>query len=458
MLSVLFLMGFMVMVILVSYFLGSGSRLSWMIVIWGLMVSAAGVSLSMYSSVSVSNSDFGEKFCYDEISCSLVWLLVVVVSLSLVASLHDMLRKDVGWGFLFSGMGLAVVLMLCFTVDSIIAFYVFFEGSLIPTLFIVCCWGYQPERVQAGKHMVLYMVSASLPLLVYIMKLFAFYGTSSFVFFCYSNDSVQVSFLEFFSMNMAFFVKSPVYGVHLWLPKAHAEAPVGGSMLLSGVLLKLGGYGLVRFSWYLPVFGGVVFNCVICLCILGGVFASMVCCTQIDIKSLIAYSSISHMSLVVSGVMCGSYLSLSGSLFLMVAHGLSSCGMFFLASNLSKLYGSRMLFVIRGGIGSLFGINFWLVAMCGFNAGVPLSLNFCGEVILYISLMSYSLVFGALIGVSGVFSCAYSWFFYCGTQVGSYPFWVYPSSFVVSSVYMNSVVCLPITFFLVGLPFALKCV
>lgn len=95
--------------------------------------------MRVYSSVRVSNSDFGEKFCYDEVSCRLVWLLVVVVSLRLVASLDGIFRKDVGWGFLFSGIGLAVVLILCFTVDSIIAFYIFFEGRLIPTLFIVCC-------------------------------------------------------------------------------------------------------------------------------------------------------------------------------------------------------------------------------------------------------------------------------------------------------------------------------
>ncbi len=201
------------------------------------------------------------------------------------------------------------------------------------------------------------MVSASLPLLVYIVKLFVFYGTDRFIYYYYNNN-VQIRFLEFFRIRIAFFVKSPVYGVHLWLPKAHVEAPVGGSMLLSGVLLKLGGYGLIRFRWYLPVFGSVVFNCVVCLCVLGGIFAGMVCCIQVDIKSLIAYSSVSHISLVVSGVICAKYLRLKGRRFLIVAHGLSSCGMFFLARDLSKLYGSRILFVIRGGVGSLFGINF----------------------------------------------------------------------------------------------------
>nr|YP_003354973.1 NADH dehydrogenase subunit 4 [Venustaconcha ellipsiformis]ACQ91039.1 NADH dehydrogenase subunit 4 [Venustaconcha ellipsiformis] len=447
MLAVLFLIGFMVMVILMKCFLGFSSRLGWMVVIWGFMVSTVGVSLSVYNGMSLVNCDFGEMLCYDEVSCSLVWLLVVVVSLALIGSLDDMMCGNMGWGFLHLVTGLAVVLVLCFTVDSMVAFYIFFECSLIPTLFIVCYWGYQPERLQAGKYMMLYMISASLPLLIYIMKLFAFYGTDSFLLFYCSNSNVQLSFLEFFMMSVAFFVKSPVYGVHLWLPKAHAEAPVGGSMVLAGVLLKLGGYGLIRFSWYLSIFGGAVFSCLICLCVLGGVFGSVVCCVQVDVKSLIAYSSIGHMSLVVSGVMCVSHLSLKGSVFLMLAHGLSSCGMFFLAKDLSKLYGSRMLFVIRGGIGSIFGVNFWLAAMCGFNAGVPLSLNFCSEVILYISLMSYSLVFGVLVGILGILSCTYSWLFYCGTQVGSYPIWAYSSSFVVSSIYVNSVVCLPIYFF-----------
>nr|YP_009346115.1 NADH dehydrogenase subunit 4 [Potamilus alatus]AMZ00194.1 NADH dehydrogenase subunit 4 [Potamilus alatus] len=412
MLMVLFLMGFTVVVVLMSCFLKLGSWLGWMVVVWGCMVNAVGVSLSVYNSVGVVNCDFGEVFCYDEVSCGLVWLLVVVVSLSLLASMDDMVRKNMEWSFLWLVVGLEVVLVFCFIVDSMIAFYVFFEGSLIPILFIVCCWGYQPERLQASKYVMLYMVVASLPLLVCVMKLFSFEGSDSFVYF-YSggSDGLQVSFLEFFGVSLAFFVKSPVYGVHLWLPKAHAEAPVGGSMLLAGVLLKLGGYGLIRFGWFLCGFSGVVLNGVICLCVLGGIFASMVCCVQIDVKGLIAYSSIGHMSLVVSGVMCGSYWGLKGGVFLMLAHGLSSCGMFFLASNLSKLCSSRMLFVIRGGVGNLFGVNFWLVVMCGFNAGVPLSLNFLSEVMLYVALVSYSLVFSVFIGVLSFLSCLYSWFF-----------------------------------------------
>nr|UUJ37698.1 NADH dehydrogenase subunit 4 [Potamilus streckersoni] len=458
MLVVLFLIGFTIVVILVGCFLSLGGWLGWMVVIWGCMVSVVGISLSVYSSVGVINCGFGEVFCYDEVSCSFVWLSVVVVSLSLLGNMSDMMHKNMEWGFLWLVVGLEVVLVLCFIVDSMIAFYIFFEGSLIPILFIICCWGYQPERLQASKYIMLYMIVASLPLLVYVMKLFSFCGSDSFAYlYCGGGDGLQVGFLEFLGMSVAFLVKSPVYGVHLWLPKAHAEAPVGGSMLLAGVLLKLGGYGLIRFGWFLCGFGGVVVDGMVCLCILGGVFASVMCCAQVDIKGLIAYSSIGHMSLVVGGLMCWSSWGLSGSVFLMLAHGLSSCGLFFLASNLSKLYSSRMLFVIRGGVGSLFGINFWLVAMCGFNAGMPLSLNFLSEVILYVALVKYSLVFSVFVGVLSFLSCLYSWFFYCGTQVGGYPFWAYSSSLGASGFFLESVVCLPITFFLVGLCFVLSC-
>nr|AGO02030.1 NADH dehydrogenase subunit 4 [Solenaia carinata] len=429
-----------------------GAQLGWWVSIYGFQLSVALVVLLSYSGMGVSGCSFGGVFCCDEVSFGFVWLSIFIASLSLLGSGDVLNLGDKYWVFLVSVVSLTIILCFCFAVDSLFMFYVFFEFSLIPTLMIICGWGYQPERLRAGKYMMLYTVGASLPLLVFILFLFYGEGSSSFMLIYMVSKALPCSSIMFMAMIMAFLVKSPMYGVHGWLPKAHVEAPVAGSMFLAGVLLKLGGYGLVRFISLLSLSGSVVFSCVICLCIFGGVVASVVCCVQTDAKSLVAYSSVGHMSLVLGGLMSGSFWGLGGSCLLMVAHGLSSSGMFFLVGEFYKLYNSRMLFVIRGGIGNLLGLNLWLAYMCGFNASAPPSLSLCGEVILCISIVSYSLWFSGLVGVLGFLSCLYSWSLYCNTQTGNYPVWVRPCD-SVSYFHVQSMVCSSIVFPLVGLSF-----
>nr|ALQ78693.1 NADH dehydrogenase subunit 4 [Potomida littoralis] len=424
-------------------------RLSWWLVVWVCQLSALEVVASSFMGVGVPFCSSG-MVCCDEVSCGLIWLSVFITGLSLLGSSDILMGEDKSEMFLIAVVSLCLILCFCFSADSLFVFYVLFEFSLIPTLFIICGWGYQPERLRAGKFMVLYTVSASLPLLAFIFYVFSVDGSDSFILLCGARKGLLFSPMLFLSVTMAFLVKSPMYGVHMWLPKAHVEAPVAGSMFLAGVLLKLGGYGLVRFMGLLSLHGSVVYSFVICLCVFGGVVASVVCCAQTDAKSLVAYSSVGHMSLVLGGLMSGSYWGLGGSYLLMIAHGLSSCGMFYLVGELYKNYSSRMLFVIRGSVGSLFGINLWLAFMCGLNAAAPPSLSLCSEVVLCISLVSHSLWFSAFVGILGFLSCLYSWLFYCNTQTGGYPVWAY-SFYGVGYPYSQSAVCVSIIFPLVGL-------
>nr|BAB62761.1 NADH dehydrogenase complex 4 [Pronodularia japanensis] len=424
-------------------------QLSWWVVTWVCQLSVLAIILGGFMGVGVPNCNLGGEFCCDEVSCGFIWLSAFIASLSLVSSGDILASKDSSSVFLVAVVSLCLVLCVCFATDSLFVFYVLFESSLIPTLFIICGWGYQPERLRAGKYLVLYMVSASLPLLGFILYTAFVWGSDSFALLCVVRGVLSSSPGLFLVVTLAFLVKSPMYGVHMWLPKAHVEAPVAGSMFLAGILLKLGGYGLVRFMGVLNLVG-VMYSLVVCLCVFGGVVASVVCCVQTDAKSLVAYSSVGHMGLALGGLMSGGYWGLGGGYLLMVAHGLTSCGMFYLVGELYKSYSSRMLFVIRGGVGNLFGINLWLAFMCGFNAAAPPSLSLCSEVILCISLISYSLWFSVLVGALGFLSCLYSWSFYCNTQTGCYPAWA-RAFHSTSYSYNQSLVCVSIVFPLVGL-------
>nr|ATI10803.1 NADH dehydrogenase subunit 4 [Calvisia medogensis] len=353
--------------------------------------------------------------CCDIYSYSLILLSFFICGLMILAS-ETIYRYDYYINlFMFFILLLFILLFLCFSSNSLIMFYMFFESSLIPTLFLIFGWGYQPERLQAGMYFLFYTLFSSLPMLLSILYFYTLFGSLSFslVFMCdYSY------FIFYICMIASFLVKIPMFFFHIWLPSAHVEAPVSGSMILAGVLLKLGGYGLFRVFCML-ITSGIMYNYfLISVSLFGGLFISFVCLRQTDLKSLIAYSSIIHMGLGLGGIMTFNCWGIFGLLILMISHGLCSSGLFCLVNLVYERLGSRSLYIIKGLINFMPSMSLWWFLLSSYNMAAPPSLNLMGEIMLFNSLVSWSYVNTYIFMLMSFLSAAYTLYMYSYSQHG----------------------------------------
>nr|UJG45509.1 NADH dehydrogenase subunit 4 [Nemopoda nitidula] len=369
--------------------------------------------------ISVDFSNYFVNISYllgnDVISFGLILLSLWICSLMLLASESVNKYNNYSKFFVLNILLLLLFLMLTFMSMNLFMFYLFFESSLIPTLILILGWGYQPERLQAGSYLLFYTLFVSLPMLVGIFYLFR--ESNSLNFYLISNYMFN-SELLYLSLVLAFLVKMPMFLVHLWLPKAHVEAPVSGSMILAGIMLKLGGYGLLRVMSFLQLVALKINFIFISVSLVGGVLISLVCLRQTDLKALIAYSSVAHMGIVLAGLMTMTYWGMSGSYVLMIAHGLCSSGLFCLANITYERLGSRSLLINKGLLNFMPSLTLWWFLLSAGNMAAPPTLNLLGEISLLNSIISWSWVSMIMIALLSFFSAAYTLYLYAYSQHG----------------------------------------
>lgn len=286
-----------------------------------------------------------------------------------------------------------LILVNAFATLDLSFFYILFEMALVPVFLIIGIWGTRPEKISAALYFFIYTVIGSFFMIVAILYIYSLVGTTNILVIQAFHFEWHLEYLFWLSFFFAFAVKVPMFPFHLWLPKAHVEAPTAGSVLLAGILLKLGTYGFLRFL--IPVFpiATEFFRpFVVLLAITGFLYSSIMIFMQSDLKRLVAYSSIAHMNFVVLGCFINNPLALQGAILLMIAHGFVSSALFLLIGILYDRYKIREIYYYRDlfTIMPIFSKVFFVFILA--NIGFPPSLNFIAEFFILSGIASIDLM------------------------------------------------------------------
>nr|AHA52591.1 NADH dehydrogenase subunit 4 [Sigalphus bicolor] len=407
--------------------------------------------MKLFNSMNLIFTNIYMSLMIDYISFVMIMLSIWIINLSIIAN-NYLLNMIFCKMYKFILLILLLFLFFSFCSINMFMFYLMFEASLIPLLILNYSMSETNYRIQAGMYMLMYTLLGSLPFLMLMFYQFSIYNTLMFNILMLMKLK-QFNLMFYFMFMMVFLIKLPMYFIHLWLPKAHVEAPISGSMILASIMLKLGIYGIIRMTeFYLKMM--LSFNyLLINLLILGSIFSSLICLNQTDMKIIIAYSSIVHMNFLLGSMLMMSMWTLKGAVILMIAHGLCSPSMFCLANFFYERSNSRLLLMNKG-LNYLFPImTMWMFLIFSNNFSSPPSLNLMGEMFMSFKFINYSNIYLIMLFLMMFFSTMYSIFLYSLSQYNQSIYYMYMNNMNIREYLINLFHWIPLNFLFLNLFF-----
>ncbi|MBO6493291.1 MAG: NADH-quinone oxidoreductase subunit M [Pelagibacteraceae bacterium] len=354
---------------------------------------------------------FNFKFGVDGISILFILLTTFITPLCILSVINSV--KERIKEFLIALLVMETLMIGVFCSLDLVIFYLFFEGGLIPMFLIIGIWG-GPRRVYSAFKFFLFTLLGSVLLLIAVISIYWITGTTDMTqLLLWNNIPKEYQYLLWLAFFSSFAVKLPMWPVHTWLPDAHVEAPTAGSVILAAILLKMAGYGFIRFSIGLfPVATDFFTPLIFLLSIIAIVYTSLVALMQEDMKKLIAYSSVAHMGFVTVGIFTLTKQGLEGSIIQMISHGLISAALFLCVGVVYDRVHSRLISSYGGlvHITPKYAVIFMIFTLAAL--GLPGTSGFVGEILILIGAFQKNILVAVLVSSGVIFAAAYMLWLY----------------------------------------------